>query len=430
MHDVTVPRTDHDLSHFVFDCGEIGRIKTLSFTNVLPGDSVDIDALGVIRLSPLKRGLSLDGKVDVCSFYVPYRHIYGQDWIDFIKKGHGSTLGNYTDPCTPQVYSCNYLGFNNGHGTTVPKWLSQSYLNIYNNYYKVPSDDDEVRLPNALLENDQRFGLAACHLESIWTAPLPNDSIMSRNISVSGEQLDIMKLKQEYAKLNTEQERDFFMARYRDIIKNFGGYVDTDADNRPTMLMRTEFWASGYDVDGTGQATLGQFSGRVQQSWRHSVPRFFVPEHGVIMTLALVRFPPIHLGERPYLAVSHNPTYLEFAGDADLIASQPPAEIVVGTIISGSSVSNKFKTPFGQWFRYHPSFVNDRFGAVGGFPFLNNPVVCSSTASKTCQAYVDPYDYNDMFETLQLAHWNVQCKFNVHVDRYLPTARESIMTSN
>src|SRR5260221_138332 len=45
------------------------------------------------------------------------------------------------------------------------------------------------------------------------------------------------------------------------------------------------------DVDGTDQTSLGQFSGRVQQTYKHSVPRFFVPEHGTMFTLALVRFP-------------------------------------------------------------------------------------------------------------------------------------------
>src|SRR5438874_10318961 len=36
-------------------------------------------------------------------------------------------------------------------------------------------------------------------------------------------------------------------------------------------------------------SSLGQFSGRVQQTYKHSVPRFFVPEHGTMFTLALVR---------------------------------------------------------------------------------------------------------------------------------------------
>src|SRR5438046_6434008 len=73
------------------------------------------------------------------------------------------------------------------------------------------------------------------------------------------------------------------------------------SDNRPLLVMRSNLWASGYDVDGTDQTSLGQFSGRVQQTYKHSVPRFFVPEHGTMFTLALVRFPPTATKEIQYL---------------------------------------------------------------------------------------------------------------------------------
>src|SRR5260370_35564316 len=77
--------------------------------------------------------------------------------------------------------------------------------------------------------------------------------------------------------LHTDQERDYFMQRYHDVISSFGGKTSYDADNRPLLVMRSNLWASGYDVDGTDQTSLGQFSGRVQQTYKHSVPRFFVP---------------------------------------------------------------------------------------------------------------------------------------------------------
>src|SRR5256884_230622 len=67
------------------------------------------------------------------------------------------------------------------------------------------------------------------------------------------------------------------MQRYHDVISSFGGKTSYDADNRPLLVMRSNLWASGYDVDGTDQTSLGQFSGRVQQTYKHSVPRFFVP---------------------------------------------------------------------------------------------------------------------------------------------------------
>src|SRR5947199_9332783 len=93
-----------------------------------------------------------------------------------------------------------------------------------------------------------------------------------------------------YANLHTDQERDYFMQRYHDVISSFGGKTSYDADNRPLLVMRSNLWASGYDVDGTDQTSLGQFFGRVQQTYKHSVPRFFVHVHGSMYTVVLVRF--------------------------------------------------------------------------------------------------------------------------------------------
>src|SRR5690348_17888355 len=75
---------------------------------------------------------------------------------------------------------------------------------------------------------------------------------------------DLMGLQAAYANLHTDQERDYFMQRYHDVISSFGGKTSYDADNRPLLVMRSNLWASGYDVDGTDQTSLGQFSGRVQ----------------------------------------------------------------------------------------------------------------------------------------------------------------------
>src|SRR5205807_9894733 len=134
-----------------------------------------------------------------------------------------------------------------------------------------------------------------------WTAPLPPETELSRQMTTSTTSIDIMGLQAAYANLHTDQERDYFMQRYHDVISSFGGKTSYDADNRPLLVMRSNLWASGYDVDGTDQTSLGQFSGRVQQTYKHSVPRFFVPDHGTMFALGLVRFPPTATKEIQYL---------------------------------------------------------------------------------------------------------------------------------
>src|SRR5260370_34999742 len=85
-------RMPHDLSHLGFLAGQIGRLITISTTPVIAGDSFEMDAVGALRLSPLRRGLAIDSTVYIFTFYFPHRHVYAQQRIKFIKDGVKATL--------------------------------------------------------------------------------------------------------------------------------------------------------------------------------------------------------------------------------------------------------------------------------------------------------------------------------------------------
>src|SRR5207237_8980094 len=75
---------------------------------------------------------------------------------------------------------------------------------------------------------------------------LPPETELSRQMTTSTTSIDIMGLQAAYANLHTDQERDYFMQRYHDVISSFGGKTSYDADNRPLLVMRSNLWASGY----------------------------------------------------------------------------------------------------------------------------------------------------------------------------------------
>src|SRR5205085_3705814 len=85
--------------------------------------------------------------------------------------------------------------------------------------------------------------------EPLFRSPLPPETELSRQMTTSTTSIDIMGLQAAYANLHTDQERDYFMQRYHDVISSFGGKTSYDADNRPLLVMRSNLWASGYDVD-------------------------------------------------------------------------------------------------------------------------------------------------------------------------------------
>src|SRR5690606_15275690 len=124
--------------------------------------------------------------VDIFTFYVPHRHVYGEQWIKFMKDGVNATPLP-TVNTTGYIDHAAFLGTINPDTNKIPKHLFQGYLNIYNNYF-------------------------------------------NRQMTTSTTSIDIMGLQAAYANLHTDQERDYFMQRYHDVISSFGGKTSYDAD--------------------------------------------------------------------------------------------------------------------------------------------------------------------------------------------------------
>src|SRR5438045_2799003 len=83
-------------------------------------------------LSPLRRGLACVSTVDIFTFYVPHRHVYGEQWIKFMKDGVNATPLP-TVNTTGYIDHAAFLGTINPDTNKIPKHLFQGYLNIYNN---------------------------------------------------------------------------------------------------------------------------------------------------------------------------------------------------------------------------------------------------------------------------------------------------------
>src|SRR2546429_9986239 len=157
-------RMPHDLSHLGFLAGQIGRLITISTTPVIAGDSFEMDAVGALRLSPLRRGLAIDSTVDIFTFYVPHRHVSGEQWIKFMKDGVNATPLP-TVNSTGYIYHSAFLGTINPDTNKIPKHSFQRYLNTYNNYFKSPWMHDRIQ-PNLtpLKPDHARNVFLSCHL--------------------------------------------------------------------------------------------------------------------------------------------------------------------------------------------------------------------------------------------------------------------------
>src|SRR5437763_499845 len=122
-------RMPHDLSHPRFLAGQIGRLITISTTPVIAGDPFEMDAVGALRLSPFRRGLAIDSTVDVFTFYVPPRHVFGEQWIKLMKDGVNATPLATVDT-TGYIDHAAFLGTISPDTKKLRQHLFQGYLNI------------------------------------------------------------------------------------------------------------------------------------------------------------------------------------------------------------------------------------------------------------------------------------------------------------
>src|SRR5207253_3893809 len=73
--------------------------------------------------------------------------------------------------------------------------------------FKAPWMPDRTEAnPNELNQDDARYGFRCCHLKNIWTAPLPPETELSRQMTTSTTSIDIMGLQAAYANLHTDRK--------------------------------------------------------------------------------------------------------------------------------------------------------------------------------------------------------------------------------
>src|SRR5205809_7649407 len=98
----------HDLSHLSFLADQNGRLITISTTPVIAGDSFEMDAVGALRLSPLRRCLAIYSTVDIFTFYVPHRHVYNEQRIKLMKNSV-NVIPLTTDNTTDYIDHSDYI---------------------------------------------------------------------------------------------------------------------------------------------------------------------------------------------------------------------------------------------------------------------------------------------------------------------------------
>lgn len=428
----------YDKSHYAHTAGKFGRLQTLSVIPVCAGDSVEVNLDGIIRLSPLRREIVTDVQVDILAFYIPHRHIYS-NWVDGIREGYDSdnTYTVFNVPNAATDLSAPYLAVPRATADTYYKYdLVAGYNRIWNRYFRVPSfaEVGDTTFPTGSGDDaveSRLFGRRCARLPHMINAGLRTDGLGYRDLDdddaevAAGSVLDIRDLAQVKAQYKSEARSVWFAERYTDVLNvRWGTEVNIDADQRPELCFRETYMMSGWDVDGTADANLGSYTGKTVAQVRFNMPRKYFVEHGNLWIMALIRPPMIHAYEQhPFnKSMVHDPAVL--FGDPEILAATPPKAWNPGLWLAFNAYSGSapdFYIPAGQEWRFMTNNVHPVFSENEGYPFSKDAYVDTATAF-----YFQPGEYDDVFYTLQLGHWQMHTVVNTEVLSHVPPATESI----
>lgn len=412
-------RLPYDLSHLTFLEGKIGQLQTLTNIPVVAGDSISLNYEGLFRLAALRRNLYMDVNVGLYIFYVPHRHVYS-NWDDFIKQGTDEAITLGTQSITDGPVRCTgfYLV------GAVPTWTLVPYVNIWNRYFRDPTDDAELAATyfQGTLGVSRDTGVNCNHLKKAWNTGVKAEVDSSdKNVSTAGDVMDLTDFAKQQGRLKSEIVRERFAQRYYDVLKGtWKAGVNIDADQRPELVASQTHWLSGYDVDATDTSSLGSYAGKAASVLNINMPMKFFPEHGSLMVMALLRFPPVHQQEAHYLTLQDEPTYNVIAGDPNIIINEEPIEYQPDDFfINGVAGTSIGKIPHSFWYREHPNravIANE-----AGTPFLD-----SAWTTKADVTLINPDNYDEVFTTAQARHWQVQARCSVLAKRWIPGVKSSI----
>ena len=453
------------LSHAISGTMQMGRLKVIDWIPVSAGDKVEANYNTFWRMSPTRYPLRTAMCVEYAGFYMPYRQLIGsaqtatyrtpaaweQEAIR-VTKGDASGISNIRDNLITAAGAAGIehplagLGLNGEVG--VREHIGNFYLDVINDYFRneqyhrayntgrwrqryEASGANNWESVNGLVTTTteiQRmmadrdyslFGKIICNLPDSFTRPITAYNPALGNVATTSDQLNLIKLNQQRVLFRREVDQSINYREYGKFLRHvWNGSIADEQMYKPKVLFAQKHWQDSFDIDATDGANLGQITGKSVQSGNFGFPRWFAPEHGLIMVCAWARFP-LMLEKAKNRLVNANladfETFREIIADPAWYANQPPQEWKVSDFIHGGADSGTgFSFPYGHSYRSEHAKIGPLWATRDvGFPVVSDN---NASARNLIECPVD--QWAKIFRSDRLEH----LQYEIQAEKYRYTA--------
>jgi len=354
--------------------GKIGRVNCVRQQILLPGETADINLKGTVKLESLRERDSLRINAHLGVFMTPLRWLW-DEWPDYLKEGPAGVRTIPTE--TGTRLDVIGIGSNSPVGIPFPTFWADAYRRVYNEWYKWPEFADST----GALSPD---GYAAVPLQHTWNRGRETATPGSTDDYTlpSGTDFDIRDLAALQSRFVSSMERDVLSYnRYMELVSEmYNADGSREVDQVPMMIDQTSVGVNPRDLPATDGASLGQWQSLFDFDIDHQIRNVVCPEHCVLTYMLTVRFAPVIEGRAPLSKVY---PYPEMVGDAEMLSSMAPVEIVDGDVVANAGVASLGFVPAGWQWRSGHDVIGTRVDVRDSFPYMDAPTTFANSKDAT-----------------------------------------------
>ena len=390
--------------------GKIGRVNVLRQQLLMPGERMNINMQGKVRLETLRERDVFRINAHLATFMTPLRWLE-PTWPDEVKNPGSAPLAGITDP---NLEKFGIGAYNSEIITTgCYKFWQDAPLRIYNEWYKWPesadatdwNDDGNVAVPLSASWSKLRFN----------ATPADTTDYIQQTLT---DQFDVRDLAETQSRFRSAMKRDVLsFNRWMELIKlQWKGDGSREVDQVPIMLDQQEIGVNPSDMPATDSNGLGQWQSIYDFGVNHQIRGVVAPEHCVITTMLTVRFGAVTENRHPLAQAAGD----IMIADPEAMTVERPQSVTAREVFMTDSSTNLGYAPAGWQWRSDHDVIGARIDSLDSFPYMRIP-----TTQQECK---DATRIKNAFRSARLGDYVADIYFKE--DSYQPvgTAMDSYLS--
>lgn len=391
--------------------GKIGRCNVIRQQMLMPGERMNMNISGTVRLEVLRERDVLRVNAHLATFAQPLRWLW-PEYPDYVKEGPDTLI------VPPSITTTNWdkygVGsYNVGANGEMFQWFRDAPIACYNNWYRWPED------PPATTWDDD--GNIAVPLSHAWSrcrySATPTDS-GDYEIDVSTPTMDVRELSQIQAQFRSAMKREVLSyGRFMETVENVykGANPSREVDKVPMMLDQTSVGVNPREMPAMDGPSLGQWQSMYDFKVNHGIRGIIAPEHMIVTTILTLRFAPIIEMCAPI--ANKRLDWYELTADPEYLSSAMPVEVQRRDLQQTASATVLGYLPAGWQWRTSHDVIGERIDTRDSFPYHLGPSTQADAKDAT--------RVKDAFRSQSLGDYMVDLYFQEDCQQPIGTSMDS-----